>query len=121
MVDILTEMPQKFSCLIAYTFLVYGALLTIFGFFSIEFAVETAPVAFGLLLLHWSLQRFLLQASQEELVTNMATDFGLIVIGLIPGITLRKRGVFISLISFVVAGCLILGWIHPSIVSRCGG
>ena len=119
MVEVLTGILQGLSCLVAYIFLIYGAVLTVIGFFSIKFAVDTTPVAFGLMFFHFLLQGFLLRTPQEEIVISLATDLGLIILGLLPGVVLKEENISASLVSFVVAGCLMLFWIYPSIASRC--
>ena len=119
MVEVLTGILQRLSCLISYTFLLYGALLTVVGFFSIKCAIDTVPAAFGVMFFHFLLQGFLLRVPQEEIVISLATDLLLIILGLLPGIILREENISASLVSFAITGCLMLFWIYPSIVSRC--
>ncbi|MGF1521348.1 MAG: hypothetical protein ACFBSF_03395 [Leptolyngbyaceae cyanobacterium] len=119
MVAILTAMIQKLSCWIAYSFLIYGALLTVFGLLSMKLVVSTLPPAFGLMLVHFLIQRFLLQISREEIVISLITDLGLITMGMLPGAVSREQGIAASFIVLVVVGCLMLFWIQPAIVHRC--
>lgn len=119
MVAILTGMIQKLSCWIAHGFLIYGASLAIFGLLSMELVVSTLPPAFGLMLLHFLIQRFLLQMPREEIVVSLITDLGLITIGMLPGTVSREQGIAAAFIVLVVVGSLMLFWIQPAIVNRC--
>ncbi|MEM9006828.1 MAG: hypothetical protein AAGE59_25290 [Cyanobacteria bacterium P01_F01_bin.86] len=119
MLEILTQGIHKLNCLIDYIFLVYGALLAIFSFFSMGFAIGTAPAAFGLMFLHFLIQRFLLNVSKEVIIISLATDLGLIAIGLLPGVVLREQDISASLITLTLVTCVMIFWIYPSIASRC--
>lgn len=120
LIDSLRNVAEQFSCLISYGFLLYGALLTVAGFFFYEAAVGTVPLAFGFAILHLLLQIFVRELETEEVVISFAIDFGLIILGLMPGSQLRDENLLNSLIAFVFTGFIMVSFIYPSIASRCG-
>ena len=120
LIDSLKTIGEQLSCLISYGFLLYGAGLTIAGFFFYEAALGTVPLAFVLAILHLLLQVFVRELETEEVVLSFAIDFGLIILGLMPGSQLREENLLNSLIAFVVAGFIMVAFVYPSIASRCG-
>lgn len=113
-------LPGIVSCLFSYGFLLYSVLLMLVGTLSYKFALSTTPTAFGFAVLHFLIQVVLLQIKLQDVQVSLFLDFALIVIGLFPGFVFDRQGVLTWLVSLPITTFILLVWIYPEIVSRCG-